>query len=187
MSPLRALAVALVLLLPACSATGPGYQMEPVTSDLRVRPAVRSVVVRTVSLPAYAAADEIALQSATGAIETPGGLWADTPERAATLVIARHLAEITSATVAAEPWPLDALPDVSVDIRAERLLAGADGVLRLSGMYYVSGEGRPFDNTAGRFDIPVPLEGATPGAIAAAQANALRQLSETIARALAAR
>ena len=61
-------------------------------------------------------------------------------------------------------------------------MAQADGVVRLTGSYYVTpamAEGR---DIVRRFDLSVPLAGEGPAAIAAAQSQAVAQLAEQIAR-----
>lgn len=192
------------LLLASCGETGPRYLVEPSESDLRVRAAVDTVLVRTVSLPTYAAAEEIAYQDETGAVRTTGeGLWADEPERGATLAISRHLNAMTGVTVAPEPWPLPDVPEAVVDVRVEQMLATNEGTLRLAGQYFVGSE-QPdppepdFDDEeppkappppvrarSRIFDIVVPLRGEGLGALGRAQSAAMTELSERIARDLA--
>ena len=67
----------------ACSATPERYAVTaPVVTDSQ-RIAFRAVEVRDVSLPAYAAADEITLLDETGRLTSDTAvLWADQPERA---------------------------------------------------------------------------------------------------------
>ena len=181
----RLLAAILLTLLAACS--GPTDRLDYVrpASALSLNALVGSAMVRTVSLPSYAAAEELSIESAPGVITaTDELLWADDPERATTLAVAGHLDDILSATVGPEPWPFAGLPDVSIDIRVTEMLAGADGIFRLGGEYYVGGDGIDFRNSAHSFDISVALAGEGPGAISLAQGQALLQLSEDIARKL---
>lgn len=177
--------LALAFVLAAC---GPDPVRVPlaaaVESDLRVRVPVSTVMLRDVSLPTYAAAEEIPLQDGTGVIATAEGLlWADDPERAATLALSRHLNMILSATVAPEPWPLDGIPDVTVDVRVSEALATNTGQFVLEAQFFIGGDGRPFRPNANEFRTAVPLADTTPGAVARAQAEAYRQLAEAIARA----
>ena len=175
----------LALLLAACSGTVERLDYTRATSDLRLNALASSVIVRTVQLPTYAASEEIAFESAPGIITTSDELlWSDDPQRAVTLQITAHLNDILSATVGPDPWPFAGLPDVGVDIRVAEMLAGADGVYRLEGQYFVGGDGIDFRNSANAFDIAVPLAGEGPGAVAAAQAAAILSLSEDIARSL---
>lgn len=196
-------AVMTALTLSACGDTGPQYLLETPPSDLRVQARVPTMVVRTVSLPAYAADEAIAYQAADGSVQMMSeGLWADQPERAATLSITRHLNAMTSAKVAPDPWPLPE-PAVGVlDIRVETFIATRARTFHLAGQYFLGSETpqpiipddpdkspielpAPLADKARNFDLQIPLTGPGPAAIAAAQAAALRSLAEAIARDMA--
>ncbi|MDF0595661.1 PqiC family protein [Psychromarinibacter halotolerans] len=189
------------LALAACGEGGPRYLVDSPPSNLRVRAAVSTLLVRTVSLPTYAADEEIAFQDKNGVVKTSNsGLWADDPERATTLTVTRHLNAMTSAKVAPEPWPLPAPPDGVVDVRIENFIATNQGTFRISGQYFIGSEvpvqddifedpdyvprslPAPLPDRVGIFDIAVALAGDGPSAIAEAQAAALTRLSEQIAR-----
>jgi len=170
----------------ACSTPANRLDMSPVVSDLELRALVSSAMVRTVSLPTYAAAEEIAREIAPGIIGADADiLWADDPERAVTLAITRHMDDILNATIGPDPWPFVGLPDVSIDIRVERMLAGADGVFRLMGQYFLGGDGIDFPNRSESFAFNIPLTGDGTDAVAMAQARAILALSEDIARKIA--
>ncbi len=172
--------------LAACSPPLERLALTPVQSTLELRPLVRSAMVRTVSLPTYAAAEEVAFETATGLIaSSPDVLWADDPERAVTLVLTRNLADILNTDVGPDPWPFVGLADVAIDVRVERMLAGTDGMFRLEGQFYVGGDAIDFRNSAHTFAIATPMPDQSLGSIAAAQATALLSLSEDIARTLA--
>lgn len=180
------LSALLLAALAACSGPATRIDLAPVASSLELRALVGSAMVRTVSLPTYAAAEEISQGAEGGLIVASGDiLWADDPERAVTLAVTSHLDEILNATIGPDPWPFAGLPDVSIDVRVARMLAGADGVFRLSGQYYIGGDGIDFPNRSRAFAFEVPLAGEGPGAVAAAQAQAILALSEDIARRLA--
>ena len=171
--------------LAACSAPIDRLPLSAQASDLSLRPLVGSAMVRTVSLPSYAAAEEIARETPQGLIAANEDiLWADDPERAVTLVLTQSLSDILNTDVGPEPWPFVGLPDVAIDIRVARMLAGADGTFRLSGQFFVGGDGIAFRNSAQAFAIAVPMPDQSVGSIATAQASALRQLAEQIARRL---
>lgn len=181
----RFLIPAIFAALAACSGPTDRLDFAPLESDLSLNAFVATAMVRTLSLPSYAAAEEIATETAPGVISANADLlWADDPERAATLTVSRHLDDILSATVGPEPWPFAGLPDVAIDVRVSQMLAGADGTFRLNGQYYVGGDGIDFRNTSDTFAISVPLAGEGPGAVAVAQSQAILQLSESIARKL---
>ncbi|WP_417727851.1 PqiC family protein [Roseovarius sp.] len=154
----------------------------PVEAKQRI--AFASVALREVSLPGYAAGEQIYLSDSNGILSTqPGLLWADDPGRAITLELSRHLAQMTGARVAAEPWPFSGFPEAQVEVRIEEMVAQDIGVLRLSGQYFVSSEtGRA---RARLFDLSVPVaadDDAGVAAIAAARGQAVRDLAVEIAR-----
>lgn len=174
-----------LILLAACGGPKTQYLVHSDTSELRLRSSVASVMVNTISLPGYAAADDISVQVEGGAVKTQkGALWADRPERTTTLAVARNLGAILGAKAAPEPWPLDGLPDATVDVRVEEMLAGTDGQFHLSGLYFVLIDTGAARSRAGHFDLAVPLAGSSLTDVADAQARAVMALSEDIARKL---
>ncbi len=179
------LKIAALVALAACSGTLTRVAYPTAQSTLELRAFVGSALVQTVSLPAYAAAEELAIETAPGVITSTGDLlWADDPARAVTLEIARHLDDILTATVGPDPWPFPGLPDVGIDIRVSDMIARADGNFHLVGTYFVGGDGIDFRNTSSSFNIRIPLASVEAGAVAAAQSQAILQLSEDIARKL---
>ena len=175
-----------VIALTACSAPADRLALTTVSSELKLRPLVSSAMVRTVSLPTYAASEEIASETVTGLITSNDTvLWADDPERAVTLVISQTVGDILNTDVGPDPWPFVGLPDVAIDIRVTQMLAGADGQFRLSGQFFVGGDGINFRNSAHRFAISQSMPDQSLSSIATAQADALLALSEDIAQTLA--
>lgn len=181
-----ALPILPLVLIAACSnpeKTG-RYLLDPPQSGHHVSNRLGATELREVLLPEYAAGQEVAWQTADGAVRsTPDAIWADTQPRAVTQMLARNISAVSGATVIAEPWPLSALPDNKLEIRIEQMLAGSDQMFRLSGRYFVapdmySGTG---SDVVRRFDLAVPLEGEGPAAIARAQSMALSMLAEQIA------
>jgi hypothetical protein len=197
------LAAATAVTLAGCEDNSRRYALEAspsVETMKKMRARVSSVLVRSVSLPTYAAAEEMAFQDETGVIKlNKTELWADEPERATTLVISRHLNRMLSATVAPEPWPLEESPEAAVDIRVEQLLATNTNTLRLSGQYFIGGQEiepdldeeipkvprRTIRSQAELFDIEVVIVSEAPGVMATAQSDALRLLAVRIAKDLA--
>ena len=171
--------------LGACSdplSTG-RYMIDPPTAEKTLPNRLGKAELREVSLPQYASDQEIVWQTEDGALRsTSKNVWADNPARAMTLALARQISAVSGATVIAEPWPLSQEPDRRIEVRVEQVLPRADGVLRMSGIYFVSlagyGAGR---DVVHRFDIEVPVEGEGPGFIAKAQSAAIGQLAEQIA------
>jgi len=179
----RTIILALLVALAACSTPTNRLALSPQPSTLELRPLVGSAMVRTVSLPSYAAAEEVARETADGLIADDSNvLWADDPQRAATLVLTGTLSDILSIDVGPEPWPFIRLPDVSIDVRVARILARSDGQFVLAGQFFVGGDGIDFRNTATDFDITVPMIDQSLASIATAQSAALVQLGEAIAR-----
>lgn len=182
---LKKLIVLTGIVLAACAPPADRLALIPAPSDLELRPLVSSAMVRTVSLPSYAAAEEIPTETANGLIASNEDvLWADDPERAVTLIVTQTLADILNTDIGPDPWPFIGLPDVAIDIRVARMLAGADGMFRLAGQYYVGGDGIDFPNSTLSFDISKPMPDLSLPSIAAAQAAALLTLSEQIAQSL---
>lgn len=171
--------------LAACSSPINRIDLVPLQSTLKLRAAMSSVLVRTVSLPSYAAAEEVSVQGPEGLITSDDDLlWADDPERAATLAITGHLNSILSASVGPDPWPFAGIADVAVEVRVADMLAGNDGVFHLRGQYFIGGDGVDYRRIVRSFDYAVPLPAEGAGGVAAAQSQALLTLAEDIARGL---
>ena len=159
------------------------FAVQPPAVTETVRIAFRSVEVRDVSLPTYAASDEIALQSEDGTVTSSSDvLWADEPERAVALEVSRNLMRITGARIASEPWPFEAYPDARLELRFADMVASTDGTFRVSGQYFVGvPEGR--GERSGLFDLSVPYDpSGGPSAIAQARGRIIVDLSYFIAR-----
>ncbi len=170
----------------ACSNTVTRLDAPRVESTLQIRAAVSSVMIRTVSLPTYAATEEISLETEPGVITSDGDLLAaDDPSRAVTLSLTQGLDGILNATVGPDPWPFVGLPDVAVDVRVAEMLGSAvTGTFRFAGQYYLGGDGVDFPNRSRTFAFNVPMTTPDiPGAIGA-QGVAIGLLAEDIARQL---
>lgn len=171
--------------LVACSPLADRVALSPMPSSLQLSPLVSSAMVRTVSLPTYAAVEEIPLETVNGRILVREDvLWADDPERAVTLILTRTLSDILNTDVGPDPWPFVGLPDVSVDVRVERILGGSDGTFELNGQFFVASEGVQYRDRAESFQITEVMADTSLDSIAAAQSAALLTLSEQIARTL---
>lgn len=169
----------------ACSSPVNRVDLVPVQSELRLPALVSTVMLRTVSLPTHAAEEEVSVQDEAGLIASDGAvLWADDPQRAATLAVTRHLNDILTATVAPEPWPFVDLPDVAVEVAVSDSLATNAGVYRFRGQFFVGGDRIDFRKSVTAFDYSVPITAEGIGGVSTAQSQALLLLSEDIARAL---
>lgn len=184
MKPLMILG--LTACLAACSGATTRLDMSPVESKLNLRANIDTAMVRTVSLPSYAAAEELSIETPEGLIASDAEiLWADDPARAVTLTLTRNLNDILSAKIGPDPWPFVGLPDVAIDVRVSRMITGADGMFALQGQYFIGGDGIDYPNSATSFDVKAPVTAPTPAGIADAQARAILMLSEQIARKIA--
>lgn len=168
--------------LAACAAAPDRYIIPNAETSERQGIAFRAVEIRDISLPAYAASDEISLQSVDGRLTSDGTtLWADTPERAVALEFARHLSRLSDARVASAPWPFESFPDARLELRFESLIAEADGQFRARGQYFVAvSDGRR--ERSGLFDLNVafdPMGG--PQAIATARGQVILDLARFVA------
>jgi uncharacterized lipoprotein YmbA len=149
----------------------------------RVGISYRTVEVLQVSLPTYAASEEIYVRGADGALTSSSDLlWADEPSRAVTLELTRYLSQITGAQVAPEPWPFADRAGARVDVRVEDMYAAADGRFIMTGQYFAAPEAEGRDRS-GLFSLSAPIAGeGGVAAIAAARGQVVRDLAAEIAR-----
>jgi len=178
------LTLGLSLILAGCAGSAERFAVTtPVVSE-KAPIGFGAVEVRDVSLPAYAAADEIHLQAEDGSLTSFSGvLWADAPERAIALQISQNLARMTGRRIASEPWPFEALPDARLEIRFAELVAMTTGSFRASGQYFVAVEEGKGRERSGLFDLSVPFDPAGgPSAIAAARGQLILNLSRYLAQ-----
>ena len=173
--------ILILFFLVACGADPIRYVVPVPQAQGRVAVDVGSVEVRDVTLPLYAGLEEIYLEQEDGGLVSDTSvLWADDPQRGVTQGLASTLADLTTAQVAAEPWPLEDLPEARLEVRFDTLLARADGQYSMAGQYFVArAEGR---GRSGRFFIEVPYEEGSVTSIAAAQGRAMDLLARQIAR-----
>jgi len=176
---LKRLILVAVTTLVACSPPLQRLPLAPVTSQLELRPLVGSVMIRPVTLPTYAAAEEIAFEGSGGLISTNDDiLWADDP------ALIRNLKDILDINVGPDPWPFLNLPDVTVEVQVERMIAGSDGIFYLTGQFFVGGDAIDFRDSTHDFNINQTIPDQGLNSITTAQAQALLTLSEEIAQIL---
>ena len=175
--------LALAGLAGCAGGSSPQVVIDPQSSELRIPARVGSVMVRDVSLPAYAQATEISVRTSSGTlVEKKGEVWADEPARAMNGAMVRNISVITGAQVAAEPWPLEGFPDVEVTVRVEHMFARDDGSITLVGYYAIRREnGR---SAIHQFDITRPAATDAPTDLALVYEGAWADLAERIARSL---
>ena len=172
-------AAATLAFLAACGTPESVVVQSPaITETLRI--GFKSVEVKDVSLPSYAAADEIAQQAPDGTLITSKVLWADAPERAIGLELSRNLARLTKRRVASEPWPFEEDATANLDVRFSDLIAGTDGTYRATGQYFAGVyEGR---ERSGVFDLAVAYDAkGGPAAIARARGQLILDLAKYLA------
>lgn len=178
----RAVISALVLALAACGSPE-RYAVSPPAVTEKVRISFASVEVRDVSLPSYAAADEIAIRQENGTLTTSSDvLWADAPERAIALELSQNLSRLTERRVASEPWPFEEFAAARLEIRFADLVATTTGEFRTSGQYFVSVRdgGR---ERSGLFDLSVSFDPkGGPNALAAARGQLILDLAAFVAK-----
>ena len=179
----RAFVAGLCLTLAGCGDNAVRFAVAPPAEVQKVRIGFGAVEVRDVSLPSYAAADEIHLQSEDGTLTSSTDvLWADKPERAIALEISQNLARMTGRRIASEPWPFEAYPDARLELRFSELVATTGGQFKASGQYFVAVEdgGR---ERSGLFDEAVAFDPeAGPSAIAAARGQLILNLATFVAK-----
>lgn len=160
------------------------YILDPPDSAQMTGDQLGATELKEVSLPDYAAADEIAWQGTDGAVRSSTKiLWADQPERAFTVTLARAISEVSGASVVPEPWPFPSPPQHRLDVRVEQALAANDGYFHLKGRYFVAAEGGGAGSHHTRvFDIAVPVETNNPDSVAQAASLAVTMLAEQIAQ-----
>lgn len=177
--------LAVLAALAACSdATETArFTLDPPQSARQFPNRIGTAELRDVSLPQYASDQEIAWQTADGAVRSsPRDIWADDPRRAVTLALARQISAVSGAVVISEPWPLTEAPARRIEVRVEQFLPTAQGNVRLAGTYFVTPQMASGGDVLRRFDLSVPVNGEGPGAIAVAQSQAIAALGAQIAQ-----
>lgn len=174
------LCLCLALILAACG-SAPRYVVESPPPTEVVRLPVATLEVRDLVLPGHASGTEVLIESADGGlIEAGGAIWADDAVRAHTATLARALDAGSTATVAAEPWPLQQPAQAQVLVRVDRMLGRADGRFDLDAQVAITSPDRHLRERIERIAITTALPSADAAGIAQASGTALRLLAERI-------
>lgn len=189
----RILPILALVTLAACGGNETRYPVEAAPAAGAVAPApvrvrVSTIEVRDVVLPAYAEDSQMQTRGADGGLlALRGAQWAAPSAQAITAELARSLDLGSSASVAAEPWPLNDPADIRIEVRIDRLLPGADGRFEMGGQYAVSSLSGVMREFIERFDVTTPMGAGdpTPAALAAAYGASLAQLRDQILARLA--
>lgn len=186
------LAAAMMILAACGSPPATRYLIEaaPSTEQAPVRLRVSTIEMRDVSLPAYGEGSQILREGSAGVLfPIRGAEWADGSSAAITGELARRLDQRSTATVAAEPWPLADPADLRLEVRLSRVVARADGRFQLAGQFAVSAPDGQIRDFIEQIDITVPMSADEDDARAVAEAygRALENLAEVILARLARR
>lgn len=171
----------LAFALTACGDNKSRFLIAPVAKQTEQRVSVASIEVRDVSLPAYAAASEMMVEGADGALRpVKKALWADDPMRGITGMLARTLDLRSTAAAAAEPWPLADPAQVQLEVRIDEMVARADGNFGLTGQFALSSAMGATRDRLQRFDIKVPMGDSSPATVATATGAAIEALADEV-------
>ncbi|MEP2783973.1 MAG: PqiC family protein [Pseudoruegeria sp.] len=174
--------MATILGLAACSGPSDLYLLPEQPVGKQLGTAARTVEVETIDLPDYAKDTGIALVTGNGILRAAENVqWADSPDRAMTLVMSGNLDQALTAQVAASPWPFNTQADVLVVVKVAQMSGTLGSSLRFSGQYFLTSPAGGSLEKAKRFNISVPIAGETISALADAQSKALAQLATDIA------
>lgn len=183
---IAALTLAAALPLISCGDTNARF---PITSDAaavsKSRVSVRSIEVRDVSLPAYAAASEIVVEQDGGALfVVPKSIWADDPVRGVTSALSRSLDLRSTASVASEPWPLAEPADVRLEVRVDRMIAKSDGMFEMSGQFAIAAPDGATREAVERFAVTASMVDGEAASVAKATGIAIDNLADLIVKKL---
>lgn len=166
-------------ILGACGAPERLVTTPKVVAQQKIPSRFASIEVADISLPSYAARNEISSTKGELLVVSET-LWADDPTRAMTLSLARHLSEITGARVASEPWPFEGVAAARVEVRVEELIIAAAG-MRMSGQYFVVDQEDRGRDHAHLFTLTTPLADNNSASVATGRARMLLGLASSIA------
>jgi uncharacterized lipoprotein YmbA len=186
---LRIAAITLAAALPllSCGDTNARFPIAsaPEAAVSKARVAVATIEVREVSLPTYASASEIMVENADGSLTVVSkAIWADDPTRGVTGALTKSLDLRSTASVAAEPWPLDEPAAVRLEVRVDRMIAKIDGNFELSGQFAIASPDGIVRESLQRFSVTAAMTDGTPASVAKATGVAIDNLADEIIKKL---
>lgn len=176
------------MFLAACGTGNPTRYLvaEAPVPAAKQRLSIATIELRDLVLPSYGSDAAILLEEAGGGLKALRGVeWADSSAEAVTAALAQRLDAGSTASVAAEPWPLSEPSDLRLEVRISRVMAARDGQFKLDGQFAFAAQSAAVRESLERFSISVPMTGQGPDAIAWAYGAALDELSGRILRRLA--
>ena len=172
-----------VLALTSCASTSPElYTLDPPPGAVR-RGGPRAIEVRSVGLARYLERSQIVRSSENYRLDVlPNDWWGEPLDAMLGRVLARALTQrLPGSTVFVESGAISAQPDATVQLNVQRLDENAAGAVLLSAQFSVVR--RTPDTRAVTLTVPVRAAG-TPGLVAA-MSDAVGQLADRIAAAMA--
>jgi uncharacterized protein len=179
----RALLPAAASLVASCASPNPNlYTLEPPPGPVR-RGGPRVIELRSIGLARYLERSQIVRSSENFRLDVSSNDWWGEPLDAMIgRTLARALAQrLPGSTVYLENGAISAEPEATVQVNVQRLDQAAGGAVRLVAQFAVVRRG---SDTRGA-TIEVPVRGATTADLVAAMSEAIGQLADRIAAALA--
>jgi uncharacterized lipoprotein YmbA len=181
--PRRAFMVALLCGVASCSSPNPNlYTLEPPPGLVR-RGGPRVIELRGIGLARYLERSQIVRSSENYRLDVlPNDWWGEPLDAMIGRVLIRSLSQrLPGSTVYAENGAISADPDTTLQVNIQRLDQDASGAVRLVGQFAVV---RKTSDTRG-VTLEVPTHGPTTPDLIAAMSDAVGQLADRIAAALA--
>jgi uncharacterized lipoprotein YmbA len=172
-----------VLLLASCASPNPSlYTLDPPPGPTR-RSAPRVIELRGIGLARYLERSQIVRSSENFRVDIlSNDWWAEPLDAMIGRVLARALAQrLPGSTVYLENGAISADPDATLQVNVQRLDQDRQGMVRLVAQFAVV---RKASDTRG-VTIEVPVRGAATSDLVAAMSEAIGQLADRMAAALA--
>ena len=179
----RALVPGAAWLVASCASPDPNlYTLEPPPGPVR-RGGPRVIELRSVGLARYLERSQIVRSSENFRLDViPNDWWGEPLDAMIGRTLAHALTQrLPGSTVYLESGAISAEPDATVQVNVQRLDQDAGGTVRLVAQFAVV---RRASDTRG-VTIEVPVRGATTADLVAAMSEAVGQLADRIAAALA--